>query len=147
MRPTRHRPASVRGCLPRFVSVSDELPGDAIGPLAGGGDGGVAGAELVAQLGGSNPGGDGPLAPGQDRPEEHKGEPGADRRSRAEASRENHWHGADIGCEDVIGGRLRSGCLAGMATAIVPTGPALEAPQRQDAAATRFLKFCEMVPK
>ena len=42
----------------------------------------------------------------------NKASRGADRRSRAEASRENHWHGAGVECEDVIGGRLRSGCQA-----------------------------------
>ncbi len=31
------------------------------------------------------------------------------RRSRAEAIRENHWHRTGDRCEDVIGGRLRSG--------------------------------------
>ena len=39
------------------------------------------------------------------------------------ASRENNWHGAGVGWEDVIGGRLHSGCRAGVATAIVPTEP------------------------
>jgi transposase-like protein len=28
---------------------------------------------------------------------------GAERRSTAAASHENHWHGAGVGCEDVIG--------------------------------------------
>jgi hypothetical protein len=41
-------------------------------------------------------------------PRNNRASRGEDRRSRAEASRENHWHGAGIGCEDVIGGRLRS---------------------------------------
>jgi hypothetical protein len=49
--------------------------GDAIGPLAGRRDGGVAGAELVAQPGRPDPGGDGPPAAGQDGPEEQEDEP------------------------------------------------------------------------
>ena len=34
---------------------------------------------------------------------------GAERRSRTAARRSNHWHGTGIGCEDVIGCRLRPG--------------------------------------
>ena len=56
--------------------LGQEASGDAIGPLAGGGDGGVAGLELVAELGRPDPGGDGPPAPGQDGAEEQQGEPG-----------------------------------------------------------------------
>jgi hypothetical protein len=37
---------------------------------------------------------------------------GADRGSRAAARLGNHWQGAGVGCEDVIEGRLRSGCQA-----------------------------------
>ena len=86
-----------------------------IGPLACGRDGDVAGLELAAELGRPDPGGDAPPAPGQDRPEGTAwASLGAERRSRAAASHENHWHGAGVGCEDVIGGRLRSGCLAGL---------------------------------
>jgi hypothetical protein len=48
----------------RLDHLGQDAPGDAIGPLAGG-DGGVAGAELVAELRGPDPGGDGPPAPGQ----------------------------------------------------------------------------------
>jgi hypothetical protein len=48
---------------------------------------------------------------------------GVDRRSSAAASQENHWHGAGVRCEDVIGGRLRSGWRSGVITAIVPVGP------------------------
>jgi hypothetical protein len=45
-------------------------------------------------------------------------------RSSGRASCENHWQVTAIGCEDVIGGRLRSGWMAGLVTAIVPVGPA-----------------------
>ena len=83
-----------------------------LGLLAGRRDGGVAGAELVAQPGGPDPAGDGPPAAGQDGAEEQQGEPGADRRSRAAASRENHWHGAGSGCEDVMAGSVRGDRLA-----------------------------------
>ncbi|MEJ7640041.1 MAG: hypothetical protein WKF75_19255 [Singulisphaera sp.] len=89
--------------------LGQEATGDAVGPLAGGGDGDVAGLILTAELGRPDPGGDGPPAPGQDGAEEQQGEPGAERRSRAAASQGNHWHGAAVGCEDAIGGRLRSG--------------------------------------
>lgn len=41
----------------------------------------------------------------------------------ATASWENHWHGAGVGCEDVIGGRLRSARRAVWQTP--PSGPAL----------------------
>ena len=47
-----------------------------LGLLAGGGDGGVAGPELVAQPGGPDPAGDGPPAAGEDGAEEQQGEPG-----------------------------------------------------------------------
>jgi len=53
-------------------------------------------------------GGDGLGAP-QARPRETRGQAGADWWSRAEASRRYHWHGGMSGCEDVIGGGLRSG--------------------------------------
>ncbi len=55
--------------------LDEEAPGDVIGPLAGGGDGEVAGLVLAAELGGPDPTGDGPPAPGQDGPEEQEGEP------------------------------------------------------------------------
>ena len=56
--------------------LGQEASGDAIGPLAGGGDGDVAGLEPIAELGRPDPGGDGPPAPGQDGAEEQQGEPG-----------------------------------------------------------------------
>jgi hypothetical protein len=51
----------------------------------------------------------------------------AERRSRAEASRANHWHRTGSGCEDITGGWLRLVCLAGVVSAIVPgwAGPRL----------------------
>jgi hypothetical protein len=58
-----------------FDYLGQEPPGDAIGPLAGGGDGDVAGLEPVAELGRPDPGRDGTPAAGQDRPEEKQGEP------------------------------------------------------------------------
>src|SRR5207249_1326376 len=54
---------------------------------------------------------------------------GAERGSRADASRENQWHGPGVGCEDVMAGSVR-GTGAGLATAIVPDGPALVYPPR-----------------
>ena len=39
--------------------------------------------------------------------------------------RENHWRGTGIRCEDVIGGRLRSGFPSVVVTAVVPIGPVL----------------------
>jgi hypothetical protein len=59
----------------RLDRLQREPGGDAVGLLAGGRDGGIARAELVAQLGGSDPGGDGPPSAGQDRTEEQQGEP------------------------------------------------------------------------
>ncbi len=53
-----------------------QASGDAVGPLAGGRDGDVAGRILVAELGRPDPGGDGPASPGQDGAEEQQGEPG-----------------------------------------------------------------------
>jgi hypothetical protein len=47
---------------------------------------------------------------------------GAVRRSKAEAGWTNHWLRAGVGSEDVI--RAGFGCLAGVASAIVPVGPA-----------------------
>jgi hypothetical protein len=46
-----------------------------------------------------------------------------ERRSGAEASQANYWQGMGVGWEDVIWGRLRSGCQAGVVTAIA--GPRL----------------------
>ena len=63
--------------------------------------------ESVTQPGGPDPTGDGSPAAGQDGAEEQPARPGAERRSSAEASRENHWHGAGIGCEDVMAGSVR----------------------------------------
>ena len=40
----------------------------------------------------------------------------------AEASRANPSPGTGIGCEDVIGGRRRTGWSADVTTAIVPVG-------------------------
>ena len=55
--------------------LGQQASGDAIGPLAGGGDGDVAGLVPIAELGRPDPGRDGAPAPGQDRPEEEQGEP------------------------------------------------------------------------
>ena len=53
---------------------------------------------------------------------------GAERHSRAEVSRGNPWQRAGSGWDDDIGGRLRSECLAGEVTFIVPVGPARVSP-------------------
>ena len=84
--------------------------------------------------------------PGEHGPEQQQAEPRGRSAVEAEAS-SGHRPGAGSEREDAIGAVPARGVWAGMATAIVPVGPAPETPQRQDAAATRFLKFCEMVPK
>src|SRR5207248_6437717 len=48
----------------------------------------------------------------------------ADRQSRAEARRKNHWHGLGVGCEDGMAGSVR-GRGAVWQPPIVPAGPAL----------------------
>lgn len=87
--------------------LGQETPGDAVGLLAGGSDGDVAGLKPVAELGRPDPGGDGPPTPSDDSPEKRRASLEADRRSRAAASQENHWHGTGVGCEDVMAGSVR----------------------------------------
>jgi hypothetical protein len=55
--------------------LGEEASGDAIGPLAGGGDGEITGLIAVAELGRPDPGRDGPSTPGEDGTEEQEGEP------------------------------------------------------------------------
>ena len=123
-RPGRGSAASAPLSSGRTTSVS-EASGDAVGPLAGGRDGGVAGLELVAELGRPDPGGDGPPAAGQDGAEEQEGEPGGG------AAVEG---GGEPGEPLARGGERVRGChrgpapvgvSAGVVTAIVPVGPAL----------------------
>ena len=68
--------------------------------------------EMAAQPGGSDPTGDGPAAAGQDGPKNNRTNRSADRRSRAEASRANHWHRAGSGWEDVMASSVRGDRLA-----------------------------------
>ena len=60
----------------RLECLQGQESGDVVGILAGRGDGGIALAELAAELRGVNPGGDGAATSGQDGPEEQQGEPG-----------------------------------------------------------------------
>jgi len=52
----------------------DKAGGHEVGSLAGGGDGGVGGPEVVGDAGGAQPTGDGTSAGGEDRPEEETDE-------------------------------------------------------------------------
>src|SRR5438128_167316 len=58
----------------RLDRRENEESSDAVGLLAGRGDGGIARAELIAQPRGSDPTGDGPTASGEDRAEEQQDE-------------------------------------------------------------------------
>jgi hypothetical protein len=53
-----------------------EPGGQEVGPLAGGGHGGVGGPELVSDAGRPQPAGDGAPAGGEDSPDEEADEPG-----------------------------------------------------------------------
>ena len=82
VRPVPRRRGIIQGEDQPRVSLGERpdhlgqgTPCNAIGSLAGGRDGGVAGAELVAELRGADPTGDGPPASGEDGPEEQEGEP------------------------------------------------------------------------
>jgi hypothetical protein len=95
----------------------DRLPhpacGDSLGPLAGRRHGGIAGAELTAEFGGADPTGDRSPAPSQDGPRNRRKSPGADRRSRADATAPNHLLGVVSGCDDVAVGSVRGDSVRG----------------------------------
>ena len=86
--------------------------GDRLGLLAGGDDGRGARAELLTQPGGADSGGAGPPTAVERPPRNKRASRGADRRSRAEAGRVNHWQRAGSGCEDVMVGSDRGDRLA-----------------------------------
>src|SRR5262245_2029438 len=106
----------------RSDRLQEQAGGDAIGPLAGGGDGGVAGLEPVAELCRPDPTGHGPPAPGQYGPEEQECEPrgGPAVEGRGESREPLAWDLCRVrGCHR---GPALLGCLAGVVTAIVPAG-------------------------
>src|SRR5947209_6606195 len=135
-RPLDVRPVPLRRCViqgegqprgpleQRADDFDQETSGDAVGPLAGGRDGDVAGLILAAELGRPDPGGDGPASPGKDGAKEQQGEPRGG--PAVEGGGEPREPLARGGC------RMR-GCHRGPAplgvsgsvvTAIVPVGPA-----------------------
>ncbi len=107
----------------RLDDLGQEASSDAVGPLVGGRDGGVTGAELAAELRGSNPGGDGPPAPSEDGAEGQWGKPR--REPAVEGGSEPGEPLARGGCRmrGCHQGWLRSG-FGSVVTAIVPVGPA-----------------------
>jgi hypothetical protein len=75
---------------------------DVIGPFARCRDGCIAGVESVAQARGADPRRNGATAKDQHSLDEQQDEPRAERRSSAAARVAHHWHGAGMGCEDVM---------------------------------------------
>src|SRR5262249_30759618 len=81
-------------------------------------------APLATQPGGPNPTRDGPPAAGEHPPRKSRTRRAADRQSRADARRENHWHGAGVGWENGVAEAGRGRGVGGQPP-IVPAGPAV----------------------
>jgi hypothetical protein len=101
----------------------DQAGGDRVGVPPGGGHGGVTRAEVVGQAG-ADAGGDGAAAAGEDGADEQEDEPRGRPGPRAAAREEKTLHEAGSGCDNAIG-RVRSGGVVGVRTAILPDGPAV----------------------
>jgi hypothetical protein len=103
--------------------LGEEASDDAVGPLAGDRDGDVAGWILTAELGGPDPGGDGPPAAGEDGPEEQEGEPRSGGRGQLRATRTT-GKGRVAGEKICHRGPAPVEASGSVVTAIVPAGPA-----------------------
>ncbi len=119
VRPVPLRPGVVQGkSQPRGPleqrpdDLGQQASGNAVGPLASGRDGDVAGLILAAEPGRPDPASDGPTAPGQDGPEEQQGEPrgGPTIERGGEPGEPLAWGGRRV--RRCHGGRLRSRCPA-----------------------------------